>query len=150
MDADIVTLWQQLQANEVTRAIAVAIIVSYIANFVKPYLPTGKLKVKRTPDGVPVEPIENRWLPLVVFLANIVANPLVALYFNVTTGKSQDLLLSALCGAMAGGAAVGVARGFKLTMFGDTTEARNVAQKQIIKTQDAILALPSTPPVSTS
>lgn len=128
-------LWRALQESELSRAIAIAAILTYAANVLKPYLPTGSKMVEQADDGTPYEAVENRWLPLVVLLFNTALNPIVALYFN-SRGASQDALFSTLLGFLLGLASIGAARGIKLSTKGDVAEQKNLELNRVVRAKE--------------
>lgn len=125
--------------GELSRAVALAAVLAYGAKQLKPYLPTGSASVPRDATGAPTEPIENRWVPLVVLALNILLNPLVAWLVNIQQGTTQSVLVSAVYGVVLGFASVGASRAIKLTKKGDVAEQKVTALRQIVKAQEPIV-----------
>lgn len=103
-------LWAQLIVSPEARATAAAILVTMLIPLVKPYLPTGE------DADDPTKPTENRWIPVIHLLATL------AICIGIAIPYQQNVIESAVLGAIASATATGLVRGSKLLMQGDSTE----------------------------
>jgi hypothetical protein len=133
VDFDPSTVFQAIVAGELSRAVAIAALLTWAVNQLKPLLPTGRDQVGRDTNYEPLEPIENRWVPLTVLALNILLNPLIAWAVNVGQGEAQSILESAFYGALLGFASVGAVRAINLTRKGDQAEQKAFIEASTVK-----------------
>lgn len=110
-------LWQQFAGSPEARAAAIAVVLPFIMQTVKPYLPTGK---NDTPDG---EAAENAYVPITTVFAGgllgLVGAMVVVLSDTFQSNLVEYLVKSVAYGLGAGFAATGGVRAFKMTTRGD-------------------------------
>lgn len=133
MEFDPSTIFQAVIGGELSRAVALAMLLTWAVNQIKPLLPTGRDQVERDINYEPIEPIENRWVPLVVLALNILLNPLIAWAVNVGQGQAQSILASAFYGTLLGFASVGAVRAINLTKKGDQAEQKAFIEASTVK-----------------